>query len=228
MAAPFERVCANGRETHENLIGARLLTFWGVAAGLAGASILVDLLIQAFAQFLFTIAGFGLLVAGGRGGALIEWLSTGLVVAAAALIGFYLAQRFWLLALLERGLLAAARWLKMSFGKLGLHDNLQRIHANRTALLSAVFAHLTAWFIGVTEIWITLTCMEAKPTLTEAMVLESLGVIVDASRLSLIKAFKDWGFEPIPCAFLSYRPFGGAFHCATLDIRRRGELQSCF
>ena len=53
-------------------------------------------------------------------------------------------------------------------------------------------------------------------------------VIVDNSQVTLIKAFKDWGFDPIPCPFLSYGPFGGAFHCATLDIRRRGGLQSYF
>ena len=28
--------------------------------------------------------------------------------------------------------------------------------------------------------------------------------------------------------FLSYGPFGGSFHCATLDVRRRGTLQSYF
>jgi len=35
-------------------------------------------------------------------------------------------------------------------------------------------------------------------------------------------------FTPIPCAFLNYGPFGGSFHCATLDVRRRGALQSYF
>jgi glycine amidinotransferase len=28
--------------------------------------------------------------------------------------------------------------------------------------------------------------------------------------------------------FLHYAAFGGAFHCATLDVRRRGTLQSYF
>ena len=51
-------------------------------------------------------------------------------------------------------------------------------------------------------------------------------VVVDASQPTLIKALKDWGFDPIPCPFLAYGPFGGAFHCATLDTRRRGTLQS--
>jgi glycine amidinotransferase len=53
-------------------------------------------------------------------------------------------------------------------------------------------------------------------------------VVVDSSQPTLIKAFKDWGFDPMPIPFLSYGPFGGAFHCATLDTRRRGTLQSYF
>ncbi len=51
-------------------------------------------------------------------------------------------------------------------------------------------------------------------------------VVVDQSQPTLIRALKDWGFDPIPCPFLAYGPFGGAFHCATLDVRRRGSLES--
>jgi glycine amidinotransferase len=52
-------------------------------------------------------------------------------------------------------------------------------------------------------------------------------VIVEKTQESTIKALKDWGFKPIPCSFLNFA-YGGAFHCATLDIRRRGMLQSYF
>ena len=41
-----------------------------------------------------------------------------------------------------------------------------------------------------------------------------------------VMAMEKWGLEPIPCAFLHYAAFGGAFHCATLDVRRRGRLES--
>jgi glycine amidinotransferase len=51
-------------------------------------------------------------------------------------------------------------------------------------------------------------------------------VVVDASQPTLIKALKDWGIDPIPLPFLAYGPFGGAFHCATLDVRRTGTLNS--
>lgn len=60
------------------------------------------------------------------------------------------------------------------------------------------------------------------------LMLDEERVIVEQSQTSMIKALKDWGFQPIPCAFANYAPFGGSFHCATLDIRRRGSLQSYF
>jgi glycine amidinotransferase len=51
-------------------------------------------------------------------------------------------------------------------------------------------------------------------------------VIVEKSQETMIQALKDWGFKPIPCTFEDHYPFLGSFHCATLDVRRRGELKS--
>ena len=65
-------------------------------------------------------------------------------------------------------------------------------------------------------------------TSMNVLMLDEKKVVVDASQPTLIKAFKDWGFDPIDIPFLNYGPFGGAFHCATLDTRRRGALQSYF
>lgn len=58
--------------------------------------------------------------------------------------------------------------------------------------------------------------------------LDAKRLIVERSQTRFMKLLKDRGFEPIPCRFTAYPPFGGAFHCATLDIRRRGELKSYF
>lgn len=60
------------------------------------------------------------------------------------------------------------------------------------------------------------------------LMLDEERVIVEKSQEPMIKALKDWGFKPIPCAFDNYYAFMGGFHCATLDIRRRGGLQSYF
>jgi glycine amidinotransferase len=60
------------------------------------------------------------------------------------------------------------------------------------------------------------------------LMIDEKRVIVDPHHKTTMWAFEKWGFEPIPCPFLHYAAFGGAFHCATLDIRRRGSLQSYF
>jgi glycine amidinotransferase len=60
------------------------------------------------------------------------------------------------------------------------------------------------------------------------LMLDEKRVVVEARQEPLIRAMKDWGFEPLPIHFEAYYPFMGSFHCATLDIRRRGELQSYF
>lgn len=53
-------------------------------------------------------------------------------------------------------------------------------------------------------------------------------VVVEAHETETIKAFEEWGFKPVLVPFRNFLPFGGSFHCATCDIRRKGELQSYF
>ncbi|MGW1072909.1 amidinotransferase [Streptomyces sp. NPDC002537] len=53
-------------------------------------------------------------------------------------------------------------------------------------------------------------------------------VVVERAQEPLLKAFEQWGFDPVPCSFEDYTVFGGSFHCATLDVRRRGGLESYF
>lgn len=60
------------------------------------------------------------------------------------------------------------------------------------------------------------------------LMLDEKRIIVEKRQEPLIECLKDWGFTPIPCSFEGYYPFLGGFHCATLDIRRHGELQSYF
>jgi glycine amidinotransferase len=60
------------------------------------------------------------------------------------------------------------------------------------------------------------------------LMLDEKRVIVDPHHKTTMKAMKDWGLEPVPCPFLHYAAFGGAFHCATLDIRRQGGFASYF
>lgn len=60
------------------------------------------------------------------------------------------------------------------------------------------------------------------------LMLDEERVIVERQDEPMILAMKKWGFKPILCNFRSFNSFGGSFHCATLDVRRRGPLQSYF
>ena len=72
--------------------------------------------------------------------------------------------------------------------------------------------------IDLSSVWLSMNLLMLDPQ----------RVVVEASQEPLIELLRNWGFEPIPCPFSNYFMYGGAFHCATLDIRRRGTLESYF
>ena len=53
-------------------------------------------------------------------------------------------------------------------------------------------------------------------------------ILVEENEVPLMDLLSKHGFEPIPIPFRNFYPFGGSIHCATADIRRRGDLQSYF
>ena len=60
------------------------------------------------------------------------------------------------------------------------------------------------------------------------LMLDEERVIVSKGEEPLIKALKDWGFKPILGNFWNFETIGGGFHCATVDVRHRGDLKSYF
>lgn len=70
------------------------------------------------------------------------------------------------------------------------------------------------------------TSMCGKWLSMNVLVIDGERVIADRHHTGMLRALERWGFEPVPCDLLHYAPFGGSFHCATLDVRRRGTLQS--
>ena len=161
-----------------DIIGARLITFWGLSAGLAGASILVDLLLQASGQAVFAAAGALLLAQVAGAESLVGWVLSGLGVAATGLVGFYLAQRFGGVDLVERAVTRLVGMLARSgaVGRpLGLDGGLRAIWADPAAVAWAFVLHSLAWFAGVLEIWIALAAMGHPGSMVAAMIIESLG-----------------------------------------------------
>lgn len=58
--------------------------------------------------------------------------------------------------------------------------------------------------------------------------LDERTVLVEENETELAEMLRGWGIEPVPCPFRSFNALGGSFHCATLDVRRTGGLQSYF
>lgn len=70
--------------------------------------------------------------------------------------------------------------------------------------------------------------MSSKWISMNVLMLDERRVIVESQEESLAGMLRAWGFEVITCSFRHFNAFGGSFHCAALDIRRRGGLQSYF
>jgi glycine amidinotransferase len=80
----------------------------------------------------------------------------------------------------------------------------------------------------ITDTMLKITSMCGKWLNMNVLMIDPKRVIVDPHHTNMMRAMEKWGLEPIPCKFLHYAAFGGAFHCATLDTRRRGTLESYF
>jgi putative membrane protein len=165
------------------IAGVRVMTFFGIAGGLGGATVLVDILMQAVTLLLFTIVGIGILATVVADRALIGSLLAGIVILGLALAGFFAAQRFGGARLFDRVLMALAAKLGWSSlaNRASLHDNLVRIYANLPRLAASMLVHLGVWFVGVFEVLVTLRLMGFPVSYGQALAIESVGQVVRAA-----------------------------------------------
>ncbi|OLF09660.1 amidinotransferase [Actinophytocola xinjiangensis] len=70
--------------------------------------------------------------------------------------------------------------------------------------------------------------MTSKWINMNVFMIDETRVMVERQDEPMIHALKNFGFTPILCDFREFNSFGGSFHCATLDVRRRGGLRSYF
>jgi putative membrane protein len=164
-------------------VGARILTFHGAKAGIAGASVVVDLTLEAISQFFFTLLGLLLLVLLGGSQQTVRWVAASLVVAALALGGFVIAQHKGMFKLLEDFIEKISdKWEWMSLGKIdNLHDTIQKLYRERRALLAAGVTHLFCWIISAGEVWLALYFMGNPVSFLEALILGSLSDAVKSA-----------------------------------------------
>jgi putative membrane protein len=165
------------------IAGVRVMTFFGMPGELAGATVLVDILLQAMTLLLFTFVGIGLLATVVADRALIGSLVAGAAILGLALAGFFAAQRFGGAKMFDRLLMTLATKLGWSAlaNRESLHDNLVRIYADLPRLAAALLVHLGVWFFGVFEVLVALRLMGFPVGYGEALAIESVGQAVRAA-----------------------------------------------
>jgi putative membrane protein len=159
------------------VVGARVLTFYGASPALGGASVVVDLTLEVLTQFVFTLLGLAFLVGSGRYDGTVRALAIGLVTVVPLLLGFVLAQRWGLFGLLERLLrrIADKRPALGLAGLTGLHDAIQELYRDFRGVVWSGSLHLLSWLLTSAEVWLALLLMGHPVSFQHALVLLSLG-----------------------------------------------------
>jgi putative membrane protein len=170
-----------------DFIGARLLTFWRYDGGLATATVVSDVAVQAASQFLFAVFGLALLVYLNGASDLVRYVAIGLVVAALALACFFLILLRGGGGLIQSilGRILGARAASVTTLVERLYAQLGVIYANPRGVALCMALHLAIWFFGATEVWVVLHFIGYPVTMAEALVIESLGQAVKGAGFAV-------------------------------------------
>ena len=153
------------------VVGARILTLYGIDGGLALAILVVDLTLEIASQAGFSMLGVGALfmalpkVGAGQWGMLAVLLPVGLV------LGLAFMQHPKVIEKLEQltKLLAGDR---IPVGKLIPH--ISSIYQNRSNIVWGTVLHLAGWVIGIGEAWLALTWLGHPLPVASVLALEAV------------------------------------------------------
>lgn len=145
----------------------RLLVLKGVAPGLAGAGMVVDLTAEVAAQVIFSLIGLALWAQWPGAEPVVRWGVAGGVAALAMVAAFVAAQHGGGLRLVD---ILAARFLPMG---LDLHAQVLALYRRRGRLAAAMLLHLAAWLAACLEAWAALALLGHPLPLAQVVMLES-------------------------------------------------------
>lgn len=165
------------------VVRARLLMRRGVAGGIAGASVVVDVTLLVLTQIAFTILGILLLVTTLGGDDLVVPALTGVSVMAVCVGLFVFLQQRGLFGAIARPLAGFAGRNGLSGVAAGaetLDQHIRALYERGAALRGGFFFHLIGWLVGTGEVWLALHFLGHPVPLMTAMLLEALGQAVRA------------------------------------------------
>ncbi len=161
-----------------NVVKAQLLSDRGVPLERAGASVVIDVTLVVLSQIVFTLFGLGLAAPTLAGGRPLLIVVVGTAVMAALLGGFYFVQQrgfFGLVVQISRKIIGGLGKRSLAEGAAAIDADVKRLYGNRQALMVSGFWHMTAWVLGVAEVWFALDLLGHPVDIGTALLFESLG-----------------------------------------------------
>jgi len=158
------------------VVGARLLSLFGVGMAEAAASTAVDLTLETLSQVAFTVFGIALLMSFEPSGPLRQAATYALIGLSALGFGFMAAQWAGLFRIIERGLLRiGSRFGWRSLEQVaGLHRAIIDIWRAPRVVLACGALHLLSWLLGGAEVMLACHYLGHDVSLLQGIVLESL------------------------------------------------------
>jgi putative membrane protein len=160
-----------------DIIGARLLSHFGIPMSLAVASILIDIFVQVVSLLIYVGTGVAIVLDLPGPHRLSTITFVMMAIALPAVAGFFLALNFgafdpvvrWLVAFGEK-----RRWSVFAH-VVDLGDQLQSIWRNHRGLSASLFVHVVTVFFGAAEVWIAFYFMGHPVSVAAAIAIESIG-----------------------------------------------------
>jgi putative membrane protein len=163
------------------IVRARLAAIHGAPMAISAASVIVDLTLGVMTQVIFALIGLGLLVARTGLTSFVEPTLIGALIGAAALAGFYLAQRFGMfrfIGLIIARLVKSPEWRPLVESGRTLDQTIGALYGRRRAILICWVLTLLSMVASSGEIWIALSALGLRANLIDAMILQSMSMTV--------------------------------------------------
>ena len=164
-----------------DVIRARLATLSGTSLATAAASVIVDIVLGVVTQIGFTLLGLALLVRATGRTSFVGPTLLGVLVGAAAIGGFYLAQRlgmFRFLSVIISRLVKSEEWSSLVEGGERLDQRVRDLYRRRRGTLLCCGLTVISLIGSSGEIWIALSALGMHATFTNALILQSMAMTI--------------------------------------------------
>ncbi len=158
------------------IVAYRIVHRAGMRDTLAASSVVADMAMSVLTQAWFTITGLAILIAGGRGSALMPQLTIAALAMAALGLVFALVLRAGTLAPLTRALnrVFAGRLERAVAGSLRIDDALRDLYRHPRRVAGCAAWQCAGWVVGAAEIWLALHFLGHDVAVRDAIAIDAL------------------------------------------------------